>query len=151
MQIMAAVGMVNSIMVFWWFFDYLATYSNTGFWWTWFTAVVLNGLLWLPFFFSWPVLFFAGSTTVNVIAFLAEVTLFGAYGAYWGVVGAMLYVFYIEPETEKSTYTSDTDATIWFSVYTSICLLDSIVSILLVPDILVYRDKRNEADEIAEQ
>lgn len=63
----------------------------------------------------------------------------------------MLYVFYIEPEAEKSTYASDTDATIWFSVYTSVCLLDSIISIILVPDILDYRDKKNEADELAEQ
>ncbi len=87
--------MVNTGLVIWWFVKYVTDYKNNNFWWVWLSAVSVNGLLWIGLFFSLPVLFFAGSTTVNVVAFLSQMTLIGAYFAYWINIGAMAYVFYV--------------------------------------------------------
>ena len=68
---MAALGLVNTGLIVWWFFKYLTTYTGSEFWWTWFFVVAVNGILWMPLFFSWPVLFFAGTTSINTVTFFA--------------------------------------------------------------------------------
>ncbi len=87
--------MVNTGLVIWWFIKYVTDYKNNNFWWVWLSAVSVNGLLWIGLFFSLPVLFFAESTTINVVTFLSQMTLIGAYFAYWINIGAMAYVFYV--------------------------------------------------------
>ena len=147
MQVMGAMGMVNTGLVIWWFFKYVTDYKNNNFWWVWLSAVAVNGLLWIGLFFSLPVLFFAGSTTVNVVTFLSQMTLIGAYFAYWINIGAMAYVFYVEDKADSgSLYADTTEATYWFATYSGLCLLDAIISISLIDGIVEYRDQVNLAE-----
>ena len=147
MQVMGAVGMLNTGLVLWWFFKYVTSYKNNNFWWVWLSAVAVNGFLWIGLFFSLPVLFFAGSTTINVVTFLSQMTLIGAYIAYWANIGAMAYVFYVEDKADSgSLYDDTTEATYWFAAYSTLCLLDAIISISLIDGIVEYRDQVNLAE-----
>ncbi len=75
-------------------------------------------------------------------------TLVGAYGAYWFNIFAFFWTFYYD-ENSGSTYSDATEATYWFSAYTSLCVIDALVSILLIGGIEEYRDSVNLAEELA--
>lgn len=139
---MGGVGLLNSIFSVYMWFKFLSSdiNNNTPFWFSWFMPVCLNGFLWIPIFMVWPLMFFAGSTTVNVTSFLSQMTYIGAYFGYWANLGGMAYTFYIAPTESKSTFASKSDATPYIAGYAGLSLLSSAISIIFVPDIVTFAD-----------
>ena len=60
---LAAIGLVNSVGVFWVWYSILSDFSNTDFWLTWFSVMLLNGILWVPITVAYPASLSGGLTT----------------------------------------------------------------------------------------
>ena len=152
MNIFAATGMLNTAAVAYAWYSFLTDYlNNTSFWFAWLGVVGVNGFLWVPIFIAWPVLFFAGSTTINVIAFLVMLTLAGAYVAYWIVLSALVYTSIVEPQSSGSTFASTSDAYVHVFGYAGLSLFNAFISIFFAPDVFNFRDAVNRVQELAKQ
>uniref|UniRef100_A0A7S3HXE7 Uncharacterized protein n=1 Tax=Favella ehrenbergii TaxID=182087 RepID=A0A7S3HXE7_9SPIT len=152
MNFMAATGFLNTVFSVYMWFKWLGNSldDSTSFWFSWFFAVLTNGLLWIPLFVTWPAVFTAGSTTVNLMAFLSRLTLLGSYFFYWANLGFMYYTFYSDPAGSGSKFVTTSDATPYFAGYAGLSLFDSMMSFLFVGSIQEYADRRNKADALEE-
>jgi hypothetical protein len=63
-NVMGAVGLMNTIGVVWVWIKFLNDFSDSDFWITWFSVLVVNGALWIPITVSWPIAPTAGITFV---------------------------------------------------------------------------------------
>ena len=71
-NILGAVGLVNSVFSVWVWFAFLTDYlNNTDFWFSWFAPCVVNGALWIPLTLTWPAATWGGLTMINIIKFMA--------------------------------------------------------------------------------
>ena len=136
-NMLALAGLFNTVFVFWMWFKFVSDdLSNpTVFWWSWFIALLSNGCLWFPIMFIWPVVFFGGSTVLNIIAFFGSLTYFGAYLSYWGCLGFMFYTFYIEPAKSDSKFATTSDATPYYITYASINVFSALITLFFQPEV----------------
>lgn len=58
----------------------------------------------------------------------------------------MAYTFYIKPIEAKSTFETTSDATPYFAGYAGLSFINSVVTIIFVPDIVSHASQRNKAD-----
>ena len=149
---MGILGLTNTVFSVYMWFKFLSNSinNNTGFWFSIFFPVAVNGCLWIPLFIIWPASFVAGTTTINIISFLSQLTYFGAFFAYWANLGGMYYTFYMKPTETGSTFATNSDAHPYFGTYIGLSLLNSLVTMLFVPDIVAFADKRS-AEDAAEE
>ena len=75
-------------------------------------------------------------------------TLIGPFFGYWLTMGSMYYTFVMEPVKSGSTFT-DESGLYHFGAYAGLCLVNSIVSFVTVPNIARYYDFLINGDAIA--
>ena len=135
-------GLINSVFSIVSIFKFLTDTSDiSNFWWSWFSVVVVNGILWIPLTTIWPAANFGGVETVGILKTLASMTLAGPFLLYWVNIGALYYTIYHDPTASKSTFASTTDAAPWFYGYAGLSVFNSVVSALTVSQINLYYEE----------
>lgn len=138
------VGLFNSLYMGYYTYAYLWDYSTTDeFWFAWLIAVSTNTLLWVPIFLVWPALNYGGDDIVGFFVFLTDLTLIGAYGAYWINIAALYYVMFISPETSGSDRRGILidESYRYVGGYTVMSIVSSIVTILYNEEMHLYYEE----------
>lgn len=63
LNVLGATGLINSIFSLWVWYTYLGDFTEheiNDFWYAWFGAFAVNGLLWAPLTIQWPIIPAAG-------------------------------------------------------------------------------------------
>jgi len=149
-NVLAAVGLLNTIGVVWVWFKFLNTLTNSNYWITWLSVLLVNGTLWIPITLSWPVSPFGGLTFVLLMKTFAQMTLIGAFGAYWFNFAAMVYTFYITPEESESLLTGS-EPLLYLGGYTALSALNSALSLLFIGDIIAWYETEVAVLALAEE
>ena len=146
-NILGFTGLLNSVFSLWVWFTFLTDYgNNTDFWFAWFGPFVVNGTLWIPLTLTWPAAQWGGLTMISIIKFMAQLTLTGPFIAYPANIAALYYAIYMEPVASQSTFVATADADPYFYGYIAASIVNSIISLLFVPDVVDYYNKIKEVE-----
>jgi len=70
-NVLAATGLVNTVGCVWVWYKFLNDFNNSDYWITWFSILLVNGILWIPITVSWPVSPYGGITFVSFVKLFA--------------------------------------------------------------------------------
>jgi len=120
------------------------------YWWTWFFIFVIHLIIWGPILLLWPLAYIGNDSIVYLYVLIAQIGLFGPFGAYIALLGALIVAIFMADM--GFPFKDDTLITYLMpGSYFLVAGLSSLIQLLFLDDLKTWYDNivANEANEEA--